>query len=248
MLFFPNAKVNLGLNVVERRSDGFHNIETLFVPVPGLCDILEVLYSDHFEMVLEGRPFDGAPEDNICVRAYELLAADFDLPPVRLILYKNIPVGAGLGGGSAAGAFTLVALNRMMELGLSDASLAAYAARLGSDCPFFIYNRPMMASGRGDVLTPFDGLAELDIRVYPQPVFVSTREAYAGITPARPSMSISEIVSRPVSEWKDLLVNDFEKTIFAAHPELAAAKQKLYDDGALYASMSGSGSALFAIY
>ena len=249
MLFFPNAKVNLGLNVVERRSDGYHNIETLFVPVPGLCDILEVLYSDHFEMVLEGQPFDGAPEDNICVRAYELLAADFDLPPVRLILYKRIPVGAGLGGGSSDAAFTLKALNRMCSLGLSDAQLAGYAARLGSDCPFFIYNRPMMASGRGEILTPFERCPNLSgIRVYPQPIFVSTREAYAGITPARPARPIAEIVSRPVSEWKDLLVNDFEKTVFAAHPELAAAKQRLYDDGALYASMSGSGSALFAIY
>ena len=247
MLFFPNAKVNLGLNVVERRSDGFHNIETLFVPVPDLCDILEVLYSDRFEMVLEGLPFDGAPEDNICVRAYELLSADFDLPPVRLILYKNIPVGAGLGGGSADGAFTLMALNRMCSLGLTDSDLAGYAARLGSDSPFFIYNRPMLASGRGDILTPFDGLEKLNIKVYPQPVAISTRQAYAGITPARPQMPVSEIVRRPPEEWKDLLVNDFEKHVFAAHPELARAKAKLYDEGALYVSMSGSGSALYAV-
>jgi len=248
MLFFPNAKINLGLNVTERRSDGFHNIETLFVPVYHLCDVLEVLESESFEMQLMGTPFDGKPEDNICVKAYNLLAGRYKLPPVKIILFKNISVGAGLGGGSADGAFTLTALNTLFKLGLSPEELASFAAELGSDCPFFIYNRPMMAKGKGEILSPFEGLPEFKIKVVPQKIFVSTARAYAGIQPKTPGIHIEDIVKRPIEEWKGLLVNDFETTIFKLHPELAEAKQKLYDEGAVYASMTGSGSSLYAIY
>lgn len=249
MLFFPNAKVNLGLNVIAKRSDGFHDIETLFVPVPHLCDILEVLYSDTFKMELYGNPFEGDPMDNLCVKAYRLLQQKFDLPPVRINLFKNIPVGAGLGGGSADAAFTIVALNTLFKLGLSPEEQASYAARLGSDCAFFIYNRPMFACGRGEILTPFNiSLEGYRIEVVPQDVFVSTKEAYAGIVPAVPPMRLDEVLKHPIEEWKELMVNDFEKTIFLGHPEIAAAKQQLYDRGALYAAMSGSGSSVFGLF
>lgn len=249
MLFFPNAKVNLGLNVIAKRSDGFHDIETLFVPVLHLCDILEVLHSDTFRMELYGNPFDGEPMDNLCVKAYRLLEESYDLPPVRINLYKNIPVGAGLGGGSADAAFTIIALNTLFKLGLSREEQAAYAARLGSDCAFFIYNRPMFACGRGEILSPFDiSLDGYRIEVVPQNIFVSTKEAYAGITPAVPSMRLDEVLRHSVEEWKDLMVNDFEKTVFQRHPQIAQAKQNLYDRGAVYAAMSGSGSSVFGLF
>lgn len=249
MLYFPNAKINLGLNVIAKRSDGFHDIETLFVPVRHLCDVLEVLYSDELQMHLYGTPFDGDPMDNLCVKAWRLLSEKHGIPPVRINLHKNIPVGAGLGGGSSDAAFTLLALNTLFKIGLSPEELASYAARLGSDCPFFIFNRPMFARGRGEILTPFDfSLDGYRIEVVPQPVFVSTAEAYGGIKPAKPEISIEEVLAKPIDEWKDLLVNDFETTIFAKHPQLALAKQDLYDRGAVYAAMSGSGSSMFGLF
>ena len=246
MLLFPNAKVNLGLHVIRKRSDGYHDIETLFLPVPQLCDVLELVRADRFEMHLYNAEIAG---ENLCEKAWRLLATRFDIPPVAIHLYKKIPMGAGLGGGSADAAFTLAGLNTMFKLGLPREELAGLAASLGSDCAFFIYNRPMLARGRGEILTPFDfSLGEHPLRIYPQPVFVSTREAYAGITPHEPAHRIESVLRLPVERWDGLLVNDFEETVFALHPELVAAKQALYDDGALYAAMSGSGSALFAIY
>jgi len=246
MLLFPNAKVNLGLHVIRKRSDGYHDIETLFVPVPQVCDVLELVRADSFRMHVCNAEIAG---ENLCEKAWRLMASRFDIPPVEIHLYKKIPMGAGLGGGSADAAFTLSGLNSLFGLGLPREDLAALAATLGSDCAFFIYNRPMLARGRGEILTPFDfSLEGHELRIFPQSVFVSTREAYEGITPHEPEHRIESVVRRPVEEWKDLLVNDFEATVFALHPELARAKQALYDEGALYAAMSGSGSALFAIY
>ena len=244
MLVFPNAKINLGLNVVRKREDGYHDIETLFVPVFSLCDILELRHSDSFEVRVLNAPI----RDTLCSAAYALLRGKYDLPPVRINLYKNIPSGAGLGGGSSDAAFTLMALDSLFGLHLSKEELCGYAAAIGSDCPFFIYNRPMLASGRGEVLSPYDfPLDESELRIYPQDVFVSTKEAYAGITPTEPRMHIEQALKLPFGSWKDNVVNDFEKSVFEKHPSLAFARQRLYDEGAGYAAMSGSGSALFTV-
>lgn len=246
MLLYPNAKINLGLNVIRKRSDGYHDIETLFYPITDCCDILELVPAGTFRMVVHNAAIDG---ENLCEKAWKLMNRKFGVPPVEIHLYKQIPMGAGLGGGSSDAAFTLSGLNRMFGLNLPKEALAALAAQLGSDCAFFIYNTPMIARGRGEILSPFDfSLGDHPLRLFPQPVFVPTREAYAGITPREPERRIESVVRRPVAEWPGELVNDFEETVFARHPELAAAKQALYDDGALYAAMSGSGSALFAIY
>ena len=246
MLLYPNAKINLGLNVVRKRSDGYHDIETLFYPVPDLCDILELVHADSFRMQVYGAQIEG---ENLCEKAWRLLHERCGIPPVEIHLYKKIPMGAGLGGGSADAAFTLSGLNTLFCLGIPKEELAGLAAQLGSDCAFFIYNRPMLARGRGEILTPFHfSLEGYRLRIFPQNVFVSTKEAYARVTPHEPEHRIETVVRRPIDEWKDLLVNDFEASVFARHPELAVAKQALYDEGARYATMSGSGSALFAIY
>ena len=194
---------------------------------------------------------DWNPLDDLCAKAYSLLDKDFDLPPVKIFLEKLSPVGAGLGGGSADAAFAIREIARLFALGLDDAVMAGYAARLGSDCAFFIYGRPMFGEGRGELLSDFpmpylDGF-ELKI-VVPEGISVSTADAYRGISPRIPEIPLREVLMRPVSEWKDLLVNDFETTVFAKYPVLASIKQSLYDSGAVYASMSGSGSALFALY
>ena len=258
MILYPNAKINLGLSVLIKREDGFHNLETLFYPVEAR-DVLEIVESDTLQMHQYGIEYPGDSMDNLCIKAYKALAADFDIPPVAIHLYKKIPVGAGLGGGSSDAAFTLKGLNEMFSLGLTDERLAAYAATLGSDCAFFVYNRPMLGTGRGEILeeaeiTPLDNY-EIKL-VYP-PYFVSTAAAYGGIVPRDKrvangekfdSRQLMEILRQPVESWKDSLVNDFEKTVFAKIPELARYKEELYEQGAVYASMSGSGSAFFGIF
>lgn len=279
MILQTNVKINLGLNVLRKREDGFHDLETLFLPCNEYGDTLEVITSDDYshtsaslfaryadEQIAQGISEDGKlmitiareegvdwePLKDLCAKAYSLLAKDFDLPSVKIFLEKKAPVGAGLGGGSADAAYTLRALDELCGLGLSDEALAGYAARLGSDCAFFIYNRPMLGSGRGEILDPVDfdldalGL-QLQVLV-PEGIAVSTKEAYSGIVPKEPAIRIREALTRPVDEWKDVLLNDFEATVFPEHPELPAIKQSLYDTGALYAAMSGSGSALFALY
>ena len=375
MIVKTNVKLNLGLSVLRKRADGFHDIETLFVPCFDFGDILEIITGDDYsrtsaalfakyggpnarfgastgsatdklsdqrdqrqagsaigklgdqqeasvgELVEptglnQSTPKDGKgaalsgnvtvsedgrlvqgisesgklmvtiareegvdwdPLKDLCAKAYDILAQDFDLPPVKIFLEKKAPVGAGLGGGSADAAFTLKALNELCGLGLDDQRLSDYAARLGSDCAFFIFNRPMIGSGRGEVLEPYDiDLSEYEIKVLiPEGISVSTAEAYKGIVPreghfdklsdqpghlcssaigvtepAKPDTidDLKTILAMPVSEWKDKLLNDFEATVFKAHPELASIKQSLYDSGAVYAAMSGSGSALFALY
>lgn len=282
MITYPNVKLNLGLNVLRRREDGFHDLETLFIPYHDITDTLEIVTGDDFSrtsaalfgkygggsqeipMLVQGISEDGRlmvtiarkegvdwdPMKDLTARAYQLLAEDFNLPAVKIFLEKTSPVGAGLGGGSADAAFALRMLNELCSLGLSDEELASYAARLGSDCAFFIYNTPMFGSGRGDVLAPYDiSLGAYDIQVLaPEGISVSTADAYRGIVPHIPAMPLAEVLSRPVHEWAGMLVNDFEETVFAKYPELAAIKCSLYESGAIYASMSGSGSALFALY
>ncbi len=292
MITRPNVKINLGLHVLRKREDGYHDLETLFVPYHGIYDVLEIISGDDYSQTLgviagydrkcvaqaispdgklmitiarkEGVDWD--PLKDLTAKAYFLLAEDFKLPPVKIFLEKLSPVGAGLGGGSADAAFALQMLSQLSGLNLPAATLAGYAARLGSDCPFFIYNTPMMGTGRGEVLTPFDLDSiigpEYEIRVtVPQGISVSTADAYRGIVPreaaapaqaaghARPDRaSLADILRTPVTAWKDSLINDFEATVFAKYPALEAIKNNLYKEGAVYASMSGSGSALFAIF
>lgn len=247
MTLSPDAKINLGLNVLRKRPDGYHDLETLFVPYRGMCDCLTVEPADTFSV--EIAPCSWNPADDLTVRAYGMLRDEFGLPPVRIVLKKNIPVGAGLGGGSSDAAFMFKALNTMFGLGLTEPELAARAALLGSDCAFFIYDRPMIGEGRGEILTP----CGLDLRGYeikvevPSGISVSTAEAYRGVR-MHSGMPLREALSRPVCEWKDVLSNSFEPTVFAAHPEIAALKQRFYDDGAVFSSMSGSGSSVFAIF
>lgn len=306
MITNPNVKINLGLNVLRKREDGFHDLETLFVPYFGISDTLEIVVGDDYSrtsaalfaryggtapvkeegvfgveteendapMLVQGISEDGKlmitiaraegvdwdPLKDLTAKAYNILAEDFQLPPVKIFLEKTSPVGAGLGGGSADAAFALKMLDEICGLGLSEHQLAAYASRLGSDCAFFIYNRPMLGEGRGEILTEYDlkgidwhpepdegSLYDLQV-ITPAGISVSTKEAYSGIRPHLPEISLKEALSRPVEEWDGVLVNDFEETVFAVHPELAAIKKSLYDSGAVYASMSGSGSALFALY
>ena len=249
MVVDPNVKLNLGLSVLRKRQDGYHDIETLFIPYFGMSDELEIVKSDKLRFV----PSENVTwEDDLTLRAYALLKADFDLPPVEIRLNKRSAVGAGLGGGSADAAFTLMALTNMFQLGLEDWQLADYAACLGSDCSFFIYNRPMFGEGRGDVLTDYDiDLSEYDIRVaVPEGVRVSTSEAYSRVIPrerlALPPLR--EALRYPVEMWPDVLFNDFESSVFPIYPAVEALKQRFYDEGAVYASMSGSGSAVFGLF
>lgn len=261
MIVYPNVKVNVGLNVLRKREDGYHDLETLFVPYHGISDVLEIVPAEKFsiDIVKEGG-VDWDPMTDLTVRAYDLLKADYDIPPVSIRLEKRSPVGAGLGGGSSDAAFALRCMNELFGLNLSDAALAGYAARLGSDCAFFVYNRPMFGSGRGEVLEDFvlegldygqEGAEDCPYKLVvtvPQGIAVSTADAYRGIVPAVPETPLREILSRPISSWKDTLANDFETTVFAKYPRLAEIKDSLYAGGAVYASMSGSGSSLYAIY
>jgi 4-diphosphocytidyl-2-C-methyl-D-erythritol kinase len=251
MICFPNAKINLGLNIIEKRADGFHNIETVFYPIP-LVDILEVLLnppSGKTEMKITGMNVPGEIADNLCLKAYRLLNAEYSLPPVRIILHKLIPMGAGLGGGSSDGAYTLTSLNTLFNLGLSNLQLIKYASHLGSDCAFFINNIPAIGKGRGNELE--DSVLSLKgyylVLVKPD-IHIGTAEAYAGVQPFRPKKTSGSEVLLPLAEWKDKLVNDFEMSIFPKHPEIKKIKEQLYDLGAVYASMTGSGAAVYGIF
>jgi 4-diphosphocytidyl-2-C-methyl-D-erythritol kinase len=248
MVTFPNAKINLGLNVVERRQDGYHNIETVFYPI-ALTDVLEVLPGDAFYFDASGLHIDSEPEENLVVKAYHLLKHKYDLPPVKIHLHKVIPFGAGLGGGSSNAAFLLTMLNQIFDIGLSAGQLSNLALALGADCPFFIENRPAFATGIGNELTPIEiDLSNYHFVLVKPPIGVNTAHAYHAITPLRPKISVKEIVAAPISTWKGNLVNDFEQPVFKMFPEIEIIKQQLYDLGAIYASMSGSGSAVFAFF
>lgn len=255
MLIFPNAKINLGLNVIRKRADGFHDLETVFYPV-SIRDALELresLPSDTGQgcnLVVTGIEVDGSPADNICIKAWRLLRAHHpDLPPVDMHLHKGIPTGAGLGGGSADGAFMLKALDRLFGLGISQDVMGRYALQLGSDCPFFLHNSACYAEGRGERLAPLSvGLSRYDIVIVHPRIHVSTAAAFSGIEPRMPDAKVSEVVQRPVEAWRGALVNDFEKTVFVKHPEIRAIKERLYAGGALYASLTGTGSAVYGIF
>ena len=250
MISFPNAKINLGLNIVERRPDGYHNIETVFYPVP-LTDVLEIVPAngETSSLVCYGNAVDCPVEKNLVMRAYRMMQQRFELPPVEMHLYKHIPDGAGLGGGSSDAAHAMVMLNRMFDLQVPDDELAVMAATLGADCAFFIYNRPMMATGIGDVLSPIEvGLNGKTLLLAKPAVGVDTRTAYSRVTPQTPVNSLPEIVKLPVAAWDGLLVNDFEVSVFAALPQLWLIKARLMDAGAQYAAMSGSGSTIFGFF
>ena len=253
MILFPNPKINIGLNVISRRTDGYHNIDTVFYPVMSMTDILEIVPAkgDYTTLTTSGNPVDCPAEKNLVMKAYRLLDDIHHLPSVDIYLHKVIPDGAGLGGGSSDAAFTLKALNEMFSLGYDDDSLASLAASLGADCSFFIYNRPMFATGIGTTLSPIDiDISEYEIRIEKPDVSVSTKEAYAGITPQQPAKSLASLFAAnlPVNEWKDMIFNDFETSIFTKHPEIKAVKERFYAEGAIYASMSGSGSAVYGIF
>ncbi len=310
MITNPPVKINLGLNVLRKRPDGFHDLETLFYPCLQIHDTLEIIQGDDYSRTsarlcalygdrsmisdMSCRASDSIDEEHdeiptlsqgisgdgklmitvarkegvdwpvlkdLCAKAYQMLDADFGLPPVKIYLEKTSPVGAGLGGGSADAAYTLKMLAKMFGLDVDEQKLRDYAARLGSDCAFFVSDSPMIGEGRGEILTPYNlninivedessarpGDYLLKI-IVPEEIHVSTAEAYKGIVPSVPEHSLKDVLAKPVEEWKDLLINDFERTVFVAHPEIEAIKRSLYDSGAEYASMSGSGSALFALY
>ena len=252
MITFPNAKINLGLNIVEKRPDGYHNIETIFYPIH-LEDALEVVplngSEQEYDLKISGTPIEGSPEDNLVVKAYRLLKSDYDIPPIHIYMYKHIPMGAGLGGGSSDAAFIIKLLNEKFSLGMSVEQMEAYAARLGADCAFFIKDRPVFAAGIGNVFTPIElSLKGMYIVLVKPDISVSTAEAYSHVTPCRPVASLPELIRLPIEQWKERIVNDFEHSVFLAHPEIAAIKDKLYDMGAVYASMSGSGSTVFGIF
>lgn len=250
MLSFPNCKINLGLRILRRRPDGYHDLETIFYPLP-LCDALECIRENgEPRFTAYGLPIPGDPDHNLCLRAWQLLKKDFPgLPAVHIHLLKNIPIGAGLGGGSADGAWTLKALDTQFQLGLSQEQLLQYAAQLGSDCPFFILNTPCLGGGRGERLTRVTlDLSAYSIALVDPGIHISTAKAFSLCTPAENPAPLTSIIAQPVPQWRDQLVNDFEQPIFQLHPELAAIKPTLYAHGALYASLTGSGSSFFAIF
>ncbi len=248
MICFPNAKINLGLNITARRPDGYHNIETVFYPIP-VKDALEIVAADADSFSQTGIPVDGDPADNLVIKALRLLRETYPIPPLEIHLRKAIPFGAGLGGGSADAARMLMLVNDFCGLGLPVNELERLAARIGADCPFFIRNTPVFASGTGNVFSPVNlSLKGYYICLVKPDVAVSTKEAYAMVTPAPPAISLKEIIQRPVSEWREAMVNDFEASIFPHHPAIAEIKDNLYRCGAEYAAMSGSGSSVFGLF
>lgn len=260
MISFPNCKINLGLNILRKREDDYHDLETVFYPLP-LNDVLEVITNNSktsnptsvnskVRFSTTGLPINGSEGKNLCVKAYEMLKEDFPtMPPVQIYLHKAIPIGAGLGGGSADGSFTLKILNEKYQLRLSTEQLLDYALRLGSDCPFFILNEASLATGRGEFLHKIDvNLSSYSFLLINPGIHISTPWAFKQLVPSFPAKSIREIIHQPVSSWKENLANDFEKPIFDHYPELGKIKSALYQGEAIYASLSGTGSCLYGIF
>lgn len=252
MITYPNAKINLGLNIVEKRPDGYHNLETVFYPI-NLQDALEVNDLEgegEYALKISGTPIEGEVDNNLVVKAYRLLKKDFpNIGSINIHMYKHIPTGAGLGGGSADAAFMLKLLNEKFKLNLSTEKLEEYAAILGADCAFFIQNKPVFASGIGNIFEEINLSLKGYYLVLVKPdIFVSTKVAFANIIPMKPNHSLKEIIRMPVETWRATMKNDFEDSVFKKFPEIAAIKDKLYDMGAIYASMSGSGSSVFGIF
>lgn len=253
MIVFPNAKINIGLNIVARREDGFHNIETVFFPVKGLCDILEIVSSPKQEKPVvftqTGLNLNEPDENNLCVKAYHLLNSYTELPPVSIHLHKQIPFGAGLGGGSSDGAHTLVALNNLSNKPLSQERLLELALKLGSDCPFFIHNSPCYATGRGEELVPLDiDLKDFHILLINPGLHINTGKAYTLSKPKPSIHKLPDSITKEPKLWRDIISNDFEKVVFDLYPEIGAIKNELYKMGAIYSAMSGSGSTVFGIF
>jgi 4-diphosphocytidyl-2-C-methyl-D-erythritol kinase len=248
MITFPNAKINLGLHVTEKRADGFHNLETVFFPV-GWSDALEFAVAAKFQFTTSGISLSGDPESNLVVKAYRLIQKDFDIPELSIHLHKQIPFGAGLGGGSSDAAFMLRLLNKTFQLQLSTDDLLRYAAILGSDCPFFILNKPVYATGRGEIMQETElRLNDMFILLVKPSIEVATAKAFKFIVPKKSEVSLPELLCLPVTEWKNSVINQFESSVFQQYPEIEDVKNKLYDLGAVYASMSGSGSCVFGLF
>jgi len=251
MILYPNAKINIGLNVVEKRQDGYHNIETVFYPI-GLSDVLSVEPSEtcsDYSFSSDGIAIADDPNDNLVIKAYRLLQSEYEIPPIDISLVKQIPFGAGLGGGSADAAFMLKALNKLFELKISGKKMEKLAAELGADCPVFIRNKPVFASGIGNIFTPIKlSLKNYFLLLVKPDIHVSTPEAYSLIVPEKPQSSLLELMKQPINEWKNVIKNDFEKSVFTRYPEIERIKKTIYDFGAVYASMSGSGSSVYGIF
>lgn len=248
MLTFPNAKINLGLHITEKRSDGYHNLETVFYPVD-VKDAIELSDDDETSCLIHGINIPGKIDDNICLKAFKLLKRDFNLPTQRIDILKNIPIGAGLGGGSSDGAFMIKLLNDKFKLDLSAERMQDYARQLGADCAFFIENKPVYAQGRGDEFSAFEvDLSNYFLVLVSPPIHVSTVNAFARVMPQKPLTSLKETLSLCPATWKSTVFNDFETSVFAKYPEIYQIKTNLYDAGALFALMSGSGSSVFAIF
>ena len=248
MLTFPNAKINIGLNILRKRPDGFHDISSCFYPVM-LCDALEAVPSRGTGSFYTSGQGISNDEPNLVSKAYDLLAADFPIPPLDVYLLKRIPIGAGLGGGSSDAAFMIKLLNQAFGLGLTDGQMEDYARRLGSDCAFFIRNKPVYCYGKGDQFDdiPLSLKGRFLCLVNPG-IHIPTAEAYSGIRPSETAIDLRAVLAQPVSEWQNVVVNDFEQTVFNKYPVIAGIKSDLYDAGALYASMSGSGSSVYGIF
>jgi 4-diphosphocytidyl-2-C-methyl-D-erythritol kinase len=248
MIFFPNCKINIGLNICEKLPNGYHNLESVFYPIPW-CDILEIIPSNEEEFLIAGNEINCSITQNLCYKAYSVLKEKYQISSVKLFLYKSIPSGAGLGGGSSDAAFTILGLNEIFSLKLSDDQLREVAGSLGSDCSFFIKNDSSYVTGTGNIMNKFElALKGLSLILVKPSVDISTEEAYKHVIPTGYSGSLPELVQMPVSQWKNNIKNDFESALFPIYPELAEIKNQLYESGALYASMSGSGSALYGIF
>lgn len=250
MVIFPNAKINLGLHILAKRSDGFHNIETVFYPIP-LRDALEIIPAPDniFNFRSTGLEIPGDEQNNLCIKAYRLISKDFGLPNIHIHLHKVIPMGAGLGGGSSDGAYTIRLLNQLFELGLSTGKMQDYARNLGSDCAFFIENKPVTGVERGDRFEPVSlNLSGYYIAVVVPNIHVVTADAYNGVIPGSPKIPLREVMKKPVEEWKSLLVNDFESSVFQKHPVVREVRDRLYTFGAVFSGMSGSGSAVYGLF
>ncbi|UZR93582.1 4-(cytidine 5'-diphospho)-2-C-methyl-D-erythritol kinase [Chondrinema litorale] len=248
MLVFPNAKINLGLNILNKRPDGYHNIASCFYPVEW-CDVLEIVHSDKLEVSLTGIPIPGNKDQNLIVSAYHLIKQDFDISPVKIHLHKVIPIGAGLGGGSADCAFAIKVYNELFKLDLSTQQMEEYAGKLGSDCPFFIENKPVNVSGTGNIFekTELSLAGKHILLVYPD-LHISTVHAYSGVLPNEPQIKNADILNQPIKNWKDNLVNDFERSVFPQFPATEKLKSSMYEHHAIYVSMTGSGSAVYGIF
>ena len=248
MILFPNAKINIGLYITEKRVDGFHNLTSCFYHVPW-CDVLELTPNPTFQFSTSGLPIAGALEDNLCYRAFQLLQKDQNIAPVHIHLHKVIPMGAGLGGGSADAAFTLIGLRDMYQLPLSNEDLIPFAQQLGSDCAFFLTSQAQIGAEKGDVLHPIDLNLSGKFLVMVYPNFgISTKEAYAGVKPKKAKKNWEKALAKPIETWKETISNDFENSLFPSYPTLVSIKEELYSLGAQYAAMSGSGSTLFGIF